>query len=313
MMRRHPQPRTIPAALCRAVWATVALALALTAARAALAQGTGTVAELDGTVEIGHAGTWAPAVIGATVAPGDTVRTHRPGRLAILFQDDSVVTVGDDTTLVIDAQRFDRSTELAHSVMHLLRGRMRALVGPYYERPGNEFRVETATAVVGVRGTEFVIVFDPVAEVTDAVGVSGRAEVHSVLDRVGHTVFITAREATEVTRGQYPTPARRLDDEEFRLYLQGLDFIGHGKSESLAAVQPLLTGSGVPPQDRLANLPAPPMPVAPGGVNGYAPTAPGETSLDAFNQQDAGGLSSQPPSVVDATDGFTQGQVGIHF
>jgi hypothetical protein len=284
-------------------------ALLLLGVRLGLAQEIGTVAELEGTADVGRAGVWTPASIGAAIQPGDTLRTGSPGRLAVVFQDDSVVTVGEDTELVVDEQVFERDAGIARSVMHLLRGRIRALVSEYYERRGTEFRIETETAVVGVRGTEFVIVFDPVAEVTDAVGVSGRAEVHSVLDRVGHAVFITAQEITTVTRGKYPTPARRLDDDSFGQYVHGLAFVGHGKPESLAAAQPLLTGSIVPPPDRLANLPAPPIPMGQPVATGVTPTSPGETAINRANSQNAGGVAGQPPAVIESP----QGRVGIHF
>jgi len=285
------------------------LALLLLGVRVGVAQEIGTVAAVEGTAEIGRAGAWLPATSGAAIQQGDTLRTGKPGRLAVVFQDDSVVTVGDDSELVIDEQIFKPDAGIARSVMHLLRGRIRALVSEYYGRRGTEFRVETKTALVGVRGSEFIIVFDPVAEVTDAVGVGGRAEVHSVLDRVGHAVFITAHEITTVTRGRYPTPARRLDDESFGQYIQGLAFVGHGKSESLAAFQPLVSGSGVPPPDRLANLPAPPMPMGQEVVSGVTPTTPGETAIDTFNGQNAGGVTQQPPAVLESP----QGRVGIHF
>jgi len=285
------------------------LALLLLGVRLGMAQEIGTVAELEGTADVGRAGVWTPASIGAAIQPGDTLRTGSPGRLAVVFQDDSVVTVGDDSELVVDEQIFERDAGIARSVMHLLWGRIRALVSEYYERRGTEFRIETVTAVTGVRGTEFVIVFDPVAEVTDAVGVSGRAEVHSVLDRVKHAVFITAQEITTVTRGKYPTPARRLDDDSFGQYVHGLAFVGHGKPESLAAVQPLLTGSIVPPPDRLANLPAPPIPVGQPVATGVTPTSPGETATDRVNSQNAGGVAQQPPAVLESP----QGRLGIHF
>lgn len=312
--RSDQQRRTWPsAATARRLAVGLAVVLTIASARLALAQEIGTIAQLEGSAEIGRSGGWTPAAIGAAIFKGDTVRTRRPGRLAMVFQDDSVVTIGDESELVVDDQVFERDGGLAQSVFRLLRGRIRALVSEYYERPGTEFRIETVTAVIGVRGTEFVIVFDPVAAVTDTVGLSGRAEVHSVLDRVGHAVFITAREATTVTRGQYPTPARRLDDETFRQYVQGLEFVGNGKLESLAAVQPLLTGSGVPAPDRLANLPAPPMPIAQTGAIGYAPSAPGETPQDVSNSHNAGGVAQQPPSVIEATHGLSEGLVGIHF
>jgi len=39
------------------------------------------------------------------------------------------------------------------SLMKLLRGKVRATVGSYYQKTGTQYEVETPTAVAGVRGT----------------------------------------------------------------------------------------------------------------------------------------------------------------
>ena len=265
----------------------------------AMAHEVGTIASVEGTVELGRAGTWTTAAMGTAVARGDSLRTGQPGRVRVVFQDDSVLTMADGSELTIDEQVVDRTRGVARSLLHLLQGKVRAVVSEYYERRGSAFTIETATAVVWVRGTEFVIVFDPVAEVSDVVGVSGRAEVHSPRDRVGHGVFVTAGEITTVMRGRYPTPARRLRDEEFRQYLDHLEFIGAGKPESLVAGLPLVTGAGVPEGERATLMPGP---VA------VSPKAPVAASAGYTVPPDASTILHQPAPVLEQS-----GIVGIRF
>jgi hypothetical protein len=276
------------------------LALVLLVRGVAAAQEVGTLAAVEGTVELGRAGNWTTAAIGTGVAQGDDLRTGRPGRARVVFQDDSVLTMADASELRIDEQTFDSNRGVAHSLLRLVQGKVRTVVGGYTERRGSSFTIETQTAVVGVRGTEFIVVFDPVADVSDVVGVSGRAEVHSPLDRVGHAVVVTAREITTVLRGRYPTPARRLRDDEFRQYLDALEFTGAGRAESLVAGLPLVTGAGVPEGERATLLPAP---IA---VNqkAAAPT----TAESRQQQRDASSLVQQPPAVVERS-----GKVGVRF
>src|SRR5207249_3133141 len=114
----------------------------------------------------------------------DEIRTGAPGRLRVVFRDESVLNIGNDSHLAIKEQAFDPNRGDVHSLVRLLKGKMRALVSSYYQQSGATYEIVTVTAVAGVRGTEFVITYDPVADVTEVAGVTGMAEVHSILDPV---------------------------------------------------------------------------------------------------------------------------------
>ena len=280
---------------------TALIALLLTwLAPAAGAQAVGSIASIDGSAEIGRAGAWTPAVIGATVGLHDELRTGRPGRLCVVLQDDSVLNIGDDSHLVIEEQVFDPAKGTFRTVIRLLQGKVRPLVSAYYERPKALYEIETPTAVVRVHGTEFVITYDPVAEVSDVVGVAGRVSVNSVRDRIGHTVFITAQESTRVARGKFPTPPQRLPDRLFRQYIEGLEFIGGGRAISLTTGNAVLKGASVPPPDRAGAQPGPAVSAAPSII----PSLPGEP---AFESRTVGDALGQPPSSVGL------GDLGIRF
>jgi hypothetical protein len=286
----------------------------LLCARAVWAQGIGTVASLEGSADIGRAGGWTPASIGAVLEVGDAIRTGQPGRVRIVFQDESVLTITDATELVVDEHVFEPAQGVFRSVIRLLRGKLKALASDYYGTPRASYQIETPTASTGVRGTEFVIAFDAVTEVTDVVGVSGRVAVHSVLDRVAHGVVVTAREVTTVARGQFPTPPRPLDETLFRQYLEGLVFIGAGRSESLLVNQPLLLGAVVPQEERAATAPvgaaalAPGAPAPAGPLAGGAPVAPPQMPDQVQPVTTPSDIIKESVSVI-----THQGQLGIDF
>jgi hypothetical protein len=234
----------------RLVCAGLLLVVLLAIGAPAGAQEVATIADLDGQVELGRAGVWSPAAIGTAVFLDDALRTGRPGRVRITFREGSVLTMADGSEVTINEQVFEADRGWARSTLRLLRGKVRALVAEYYERPGSAFQIETATAVAGVRGSEFVIAYDPVTDSTDAVGVGGQVAINSVRDLVGHRVIITAHDLTVVRRGQFPTPVRRLDEPTFRQYIEGLEFVGGGRPESLTRRNSLLSGEDLPPQDR---------------------------------------------------------------
>jgi FecR-like protein len=228
----------------------LASAVLLLWAVGARAQEVGTIAELDGTAEIGRGGAWTAASVGAPIQQGDRLRTKRPGRLRVVFQDDSVLTLSDNSELVVDQQVFDPAQGKTQSTLRLLQGKVLALASEYYERARAVYEIRTKTAVAGVRGTEFAVYYDPRAEVTEVVGVHGRVEVHSVVDLLRRGAFVTPGELTSVAPGEFPALPAKLSDRNFRQYIEGLEFVGAGRLESLTIDHPVLAGATVPQPDR---------------------------------------------------------------
>jgi hypothetical protein len=231
---------------------TVLVITLLSATGVLLAQEVGTVAAVDGSAKIGRGGVWLTVTPGAAVHRGDEIRTARPGRLRIVFQDDTVLTVSDDSRIVVNEQLFNPDQGKARSLLGLLQGKVSALVSEYYQRSGARYEIRTATAVAGVRGTEFVVSYNPADESTEVIGLSGSVEVISAFDRSGRSVFVTAQEVTTVERGRFPSAPRRLSDTLFHQYIEGMNFIGAGGAESLTLSNPLLAGQVVPQADRAA-------------------------------------------------------------
>lgn len=269
------------------------VALLVFSARTLWAQEVGTIASLEGQAEIGRDGGWQAATVGAAIHEHDELRTGTPGRLRIVFQDDSVVTVSDNSHLVIDEQVFVPERGAARSLLNLVRGKLSSVVGEYYHGTANKYEVKTPTAVCGVRGTEFVVKYNIDTDVTEVVGLSGQVEVHSLFDPTGPGVLITMREATTIPRGQLPSPPRRVEDVTFRQRLEGIQFIGAGKLESMASNNPLRVGTSVNTTEQ-----------APTGVtNANVPA-------QAFQQgHDASNLLNGSPAIIKATTG----QIGIVF
>jgi ferric-dicitrate binding protein FerR (iron transport regulator) len=264
----------------------VTVAALLLAATQARGEPVGAIAALDGTAEIGRGAAWRPAALADTLEIGDQVRTARPGRVRIVFADESVLELADASQITIDESVFDPAPGAARAAVNLLSGKIRALVSEYYRTPGNSYEVRTETAVAGVRGTTFVVTYDADADRTDIVGVEGWVEVHNAADRGAPGVRLTTGELSVVLSGLPPSPARRLDDVMFRQYLEGFTFIGAGRPESLVIDHPLVTGTTVPEVDRIAALPIP-------AIQRF--TLPGDLPLP-----DAGSVAGQPLPIIDA-------------
>ena len=270
-----------------------ALALLLSATGAG-AQEVGTIAALEGTGEIGRGSERLAAAMGAAIHKGDELRTGHPGRMRIVFQDDSVLTVSDGSRVVVDEQVFKPSQGKTRSIFGLLQGKVSAVVSEYYRQPGATYQIKTATAVAGVRGTEFVMVYDPRTQQTDVAGVHGYVEVRSLFEGGGRGVMITAGELTTVPRNAIPSAPQRLSNPVFRQYMEGVDFIGSGASESLTVNNALVAGNSVPPPDRAGET---------------ASSRSSNRRGQIFREpRDATGILEQPPSIFNSN-----GSLNIEF
>lgn len=225
------------------------IAATLLLASAAQAQDVGTVAAVRGAAEIGRGGARTAAAVGMGVQLGDELHTGSDGQLRVVFRDDSVIDLTEGSSLVVDQQVFDPAASSFSSLMRLVAGRARALVGEYYRTPGAAYQIETPTAVAGVRGTSFLVAYDPDVDATEVIGIDGRIEVRSLGERAA-TVYITAHEATTVWRGEAPTPPQRLGDELFSRQVEAIPQIALANVGSLAASSPLRAGATVPAPDR---------------------------------------------------------------
>jgi hypothetical protein len=264
---------------------------ALLMASLAAAQEVGTVAAVDGVGQIGTGGAWAPATIGSAVHRGDQLRTGTPGRMRIVFQDDSVLALSESSFVTVNEQVFNPATGKAKSFMELLQGKINAVVSDYYHRAGNTYEIKTVTAVAGVRGTEFSMTYNPDQDLTEVVGISGHVEVHSMIDPAGPGVLLTANEVSTVPRGQLPSRPHRLEETLFRQQLEGLDFIGGGRPESLTAGQALASGANVPAADRAASV------TTTGATGAGGVTSTQSTRVSCFDMG-AACLVGQSPDIV---------------
>src|SRR5688572_6594793 len=175
----------------------------------------GTVAALQGRAEAqGAAQTaWRALALRSDVFVGERLRTADASRLKLLMRDDSVITLGPKSELVIDEQVV--RTEGGTSRMGALVGAVRAVVTDRYGKPGASFEVKTPTAVAGVRGTGFVVLIDADGKRTRVIGLYDVTRVRSVADTRGRReVRVGAGQLTEVVAGGEPTAPRDLGADE---------------------------------------------------------------------------------------------------
>jgi hypothetical protein len=138
------------------------LAVALLAPLAALAQGT--VQHLSGTLSVQRPdGTVRLLSEKSEVKEGDVLSTERDSYAQLRFTDGGQITLRPNSQVRIAGYEFsDARPERDNFALALLKGGMRAVTGLIGKRGDRErYRVQTATATVGIRGTDFVAIVIP--------------------------------------------------------------------------------------------------------------------------------------------------------
>ena len=123
----------------------------------ALAADVGLVKVSKGTVQIERNGAKMAAPVGASVQALDVITT---GSAGITFTDNSLVSVGPNTVFAIDKYRFDSTTHAGEFEGSLKKGRLAAISGKMVKASPESMKIRTPSAIMGVRGTEFVVQVD---------------------------------------------------------------------------------------------------------------------------------------------------------
>ncbi|MGH7205411.1 MAG: FecR family protein, partial [Nitrospiraceae bacterium] len=173
-------------------------------AQAPLADAIGQFTAIQGHVTVAHpnaAGT-VRVKLDDDVLFHDIIETQRRSRTKALFEDDSLLTVGENSRIEITEHVYDPNQNLRSSVVNLVQGRLRALVGKVFMGAGSKFEVRTPTAVVAARGTYFVVWLD--GDVSGIVNIGTRGDVEFTSG--GQTISVQPGQFSTARAGLPPSP-----------------------------------------------------------------------------------------------------------
>ncbi len=92
---------------------------------------------------------------GSVVYEGDVIITLANTRLKIKMTDGAELILGDRTTLVIERYGFQKATREDQAVFQIRQGVFHSKSGRIAKSRPDRFRIKTAFASIGVKGTEF--------------------------------------------------------------------------------------------------------------------------------------------------------------
>lgn len=142
---------------------TLLLALAAAPPIARADDAIGQIKTLSGTVTVTRGGAPIKAVIGDHVMQADEIATGSDGAVGITFADNSMMSLGPQSKLDLDQFQFDTTTHAGVFNSSLKAGTLAVKSGQIVQQTPFAMHVQTPAALLGVRGTEFVVRADGAA------------------------------------------------------------------------------------------------------------------------------------------------------
>lgn len=140
---------------------TWALALAVAAVSmngwAAEGEAAGMIKNSTGDVSIERAGKRVAGSVGTAVFAADRVRTGADGSVGMTLRDNTLLSAGPNSLIVLDKFAFDSTTNAGALSVSVRKGTLAVATGKIARETPESIDFRTSTAVIGVRGTEFVI------------------------------------------------------------------------------------------------------------------------------------------------------------
>lgn len=131
--------------------------VAMLAAPVAFAEDIGQVKVTSGVVHIQRGAERVPALVGTRVRVSDTVVTGDDGSVGITFTDNTLLSAGPRSTLVLEQYAFNSTTHDGKFNARLDRGSLAVVSGKIAKQAPDAMVIKTPSSLLGVRGTEFLV------------------------------------------------------------------------------------------------------------------------------------------------------------
>ena len=96
-------------------------------------------------------------VDGSKIFFGDTIISKEKSNAQILFLDQTVLTLGEDTELTIDEFIYDPKSHEGSFISNVKSGTVKFITGQISKQNPDNLEVKVPSGVLGARGTEFIV------------------------------------------------------------------------------------------------------------------------------------------------------------
>ncbi len=138
-------------------YASLAIVCAALGVGPSWADDSGTAKFVRGDVRVERAGSSVPLQVGDPVQEKDRIIAASGASAGITLRDDTRISIGSNSTLVINRFSFDSKTQEGAVDTSILSGTMRYITGLVGRLHHGSVRVATRSVTIGIRGTDFIV------------------------------------------------------------------------------------------------------------------------------------------------------------
>ena len=117
----------------------------------------GVVKFVAGEVFIASVDSSVKAVPNMKVHSGDVIRTSSEGYVGIIFDDDTVLSLGPSSEFALDDFQFDPAGQKLSFIARMLKGTFSFLSGQIANLAPQQVKLATPDATLGIRGTKLLV------------------------------------------------------------------------------------------------------------------------------------------------------------
>lgn len=100
------------------------------------------------------------AVSNMKIMEGDIIKTGRKSSIGIIFEDDTVLSLGSSSEIEISEFLFEPAEKKLSFVAKLIKGTFSFIAGQIAKLSPDKVKLETPNATLGIRGTKFLVKID---------------------------------------------------------------------------------------------------------------------------------------------------------
>jgi hypothetical protein len=153
------------------------------------------------------------AIKDAPVFLNDVVKTGSDSKIKIFFNNENIVILGFNSELKITEFVHDPESGKSRNIFELIMGKVRAIVKKL--KPKSQFKIKVANSDIGVLGTDFAVLFDPVKRVIETFVDEGTVIISDVENR-WTALDLQENHYTRIEGDGEPDPPVEYDPGDFK-------------------------------------------------------------------------------------------------
>lgn len=219
------------------------------------AQEAGQVVALKGRATIERERSVFPAVLKQKLLLNDTIRTMEASRAKLLFIDDSLLTLAEKSKLYIKEYIYSEEKKRSKSILNLIDGKMRSLVG------NSDFEVHTPTVVVAARGTYFItwVEEEDGIPVSGVYVISGVVDVRNINPAIVGVIRLEGGMMSRVHRDKPPQPPTHAPEGMVKELMDATEVKSESKIEEKPIVEKPVSAPEITPTEAIGVTEKPPL------------------------------------------------------